>query len=84
MGGSSRRCRRCTGARDVAAAGAGPGRSGRDAAAWVIGPRGADPFGRVAAVPRAPGMEALYDPKQAAIESPMSKREFLGAVFWRS
>ncbi|MBM3392080.1 MAG: [NiFe]-hydrogenase assembly chaperone HybE [Betaproteobacteria bacterium] len=31
----------------------------------------------------APGKEAFDDPKQAALERPMSKREFLGAVFRR-
>jgi [NiFe] hydrogenase assembly HybE family chaperone len=36
-----------------------------------------------AAVPPAPGKEAFEDPKQAALERPMSKREFLGAVFRR-
>jgi len=36
-----------------------------------------------AAVP-APSKEAFEDPKQAALERPMSKREFLGSVFRRS
>jgi [NiFe] hydrogenase assembly HybE family chaperone len=36
-----------------------------------------------AAVPPAPTKEALEDPKQAALERPMSKREFLGSVFRR-
>jgi [NiFe] hydrogenase assembly HybE family chaperone len=31
----------------------------------------------------APSREAFDDPKQAALERPMSKREFLGAVFRR-
>ena len=37
----------------------------------------------VAAAP-APGKDAFEDPKQAALERPMSKREFLGSVFRRS
>jgi [NiFe] hydrogenase assembly HybE family chaperone len=37
----------------------------------------------VAAAP-APSKEAFEDPKQAALERPMSKREFLGSVFRRS
>jgi len=37
----------------------------------------------VAAAP-APSKEAFEDPKQAALERPMSKREFLGSVFKRS
>ena len=36
----------------------------------------------VAAAP-APGKDAFEDPKQAALERPMSKREFLGSVFRR-
>lgn len=36
-----------------------------------------------AAVQPAPAREAFDDPKQAALERPMSKREFLGAVFRR-
>ena len=36
-----------------------------------------------AAVPQAPAKEAFEDPKRAARERPMSKREFLGAVFRR-
>ena len=32
----------------------------------------------------APGKDAFEDPKQAALERPMSKREFLGSVFRRS
>lgn len=35
------------------------------------------------AVPQAPAREAFEDPKQAALERPMSKREFLGGVFRR-
>lgn len=37
----------------------------------------------VAAAP-APSKEAFEDPKQTALERPMSKREFLGSVFRRS
>lgn len=37
----------------------------------------------VAAAP-APSKQAFEDPKQAALERPMSKREFLGSVFRRS
>ncbi len=37
-----------------------------------------------AAAAPAPGKEAFEDPKQAALERPMSKREFLGSVFRRS
>ena len=37
----------------------------------------------VAAAP-APSKEAFEDPKQAALERPMNKREFLGSVFRRS
>jgi len=36
-----------------------------------------------AAVPSAPPREAFDDPKQAALEQPMSKREFLGGMFRR-
>ena len=36
----------------------------------------------VAAAP-APSKDAFEDPKQAALERPMSKREFLGSVFRR-
>lgn len=36
-----------------------------------------------AAPPAAPGREAFADPKQAALERPMSKREFLGGLFRR-
>ncbi len=36
-----------------------------------------------AAVPPAPTKEAFEDPKKAALERPMSKREFLGAVLRR-
>ncbi|GIK26718.1 MAG: hypothetical protein BroJett006_29640 [Betaproteobacteria bacterium] len=37
-----------------------------------------------AAAPQAPKNAAFDDPKQAALERPMSKREFLGSVFRRS
>jgi [NiFe] hydrogenase assembly HybE family chaperone len=36
-----------------------------------------------AAAPQAPAKEAFDDPKQAALERPMSKREFLGGMFRR-
>jgi len=36
-----------------------------------------------APAPQAPSKEAFEDPKQAALERPMSKREFLGGVFRR-
>lgn len=36
-----------------------------------------------APAPLAPSEEAFEDPKQAALERPMSKREFLGGVFRR-
>ncbi len=36
-----------------------------------------------APAPQAPAREAFDDPKQAALERPMSKREFLGGVFRR-
>ncbi len=36
-----------------------------------------------AALPQAPTQQAFEDPKQAALERPMSKREFLGVVFRR-
>jgi len=39
--------------------------------------------GEPAAAPPAPAKEAFEDPKQAALERPMSKREFLGGVFRR-
>lgn len=37
-----------------------------------------------AAAPQAPKKATFDDPKQAALERPMSKREFLGGVFRRS
>lgn len=37
-----------------------------------------------APAPEAPSREAFEDPKQAALERPMSKREFLGGLFRRS
>ncbi len=52
----------------------------RDVAVAALAALQAEP---VAAAP-APSKQAFEDPKQAALERPMSKREFLGSVFRRS